>query len=620
MNTPLEVLKRSTQEILTLWETEVRKKIPAAMAESKTTLRDSIPEFLSDLIRALDTDFAEQSADFLRFAHKHGEERANASQYSIEDAITEYNILRRVIFSVLEKKCEVPARERDIIYEAISLALAKAGAEFARTQLRETRELHDRLNIALDSSAIGMYSYDLRTGSVEWNEQLARLYGLPTDTLQLNADSVSRYYHPDDRARIFASLEKAVAEKSVFREKFRIIRSDGSIRWIASTGKPIWDDQGVVTHIIGTNVDITDNKLSRDTIKNLAERLQLITDIQPTMVMYLDPDMNYLFVNQTFRNWYLREPASVIGKNVRDVFPSADFQELREKTRDAFLGQTVRLKQYVNYPAGRKFVDATYKPHLDENGNVLGVFVSVDDRTEERTIIEELRREQDLRDKFVSTLSHDLRTPLTASKMSAQIIARKITDPQIHTHTTRIVDNINRADKLIQDLLDAGKIRAGKLALAETEEFDLVQLIRNTLEDLTTIHGDRFRFSAPPSLTVNLHEEGIRRILENLCTNAIKYGSAHDPVKVRLQPADERVLLSVANTPNPQISIDKEKLFEPFEQALSGKKGGWGIGLTIVKGIAEAHGGKVDVLTDGDTVFTVNLPRDARPLLTQQLH
>ncbi len=492
--TSAQYLKQSTQEILRIWEEEVRKVIPAAKHESELSLRNSIPEFLEDLILALETNFKDQQTDLLRFAHKHGRERANFSDYSIEDAITEYNILRRVIFSILEDHGTVTPRERDIIYESVSLGLAKAGAEYARTQIKE--------------------------------------------------------------------------------------------------------------------------------VEVLTSRLQLITDIQPTLITYLDRDMNFRFVNQTFRDWFRLEgkPGELPVRNLADVFPVEVFEELKKKSRPAFEGKTICYKNWVNYPSGRKFVEVTYKPHVKDD-EVLGIFVSVDDLTEEMTIIDTLRQEQILRDKFISTLSHDLRTPLTASKMSAQIIARKTKDNSVHTLTTRIVDSIDRADKLIQDLLDASRIRAGKMTLPECEEFDIVKLIQITLDDLTTIHGDRFIFSSPEKYTAHLYKEGMRRIVENLCSNAIKYGSSTESVRISLKAEGNKIHIAVANKGNPLIHIDKDKLFEPFEQVnpASGKTG-WGIGLTIVKGIVEAHGGSVRVETEGQTIFTVTLPADARTYLASQLH
>jgi PAS domain S-box-containing protein len=492
-----QILKDSSQTILSQWENEVRKRIPAAQYESKLALRDSIPDFLQDLILALETNFSEHTDDFLQFAHKHGRERANDSSYSIEDAITEYNILRKVVFNVLESKGEVPARDRDIIYEAISLALAKAGAEFAKTQIREVKTLHTRLQVALEAADIGIFSHDLQSDIVEWSEKEAVIFGLEPSMTILPFNEVKKIFHPEDWPEIKEKIAICLSnERNTFKHQFRLVHPGGKIRWVKGVGQAIRDQSGKVTHFIGTNIDLTDEKKK----------------------------------------------------------------------------------------------------------------------------IDELRKEQELREKFVSTLSHDLRTPLTASKMSAQIIARKITDTAIHTHTTRIVDNINRADKLIQDLLDASKIRAGKMSLPETKEFDLVHLIHTTLDDLTTIHGERFSLTGPRKLDVNLHQDGIRRILENLCSNAIKYGSTHDQVKIKIEKLGEHFAMSVCNTGNPLIHIDREKLFEPFEQFHGSSKSGWGIGLTIVKGITEAHGGTVRVESDKSTVFTVNLPINAAPFIEDHLH
>ncbi len=492
-----QILKDSSQTILSQWENEVRKKIPAAQFETKISLRDSIPDFLRDLILALETNFSDHSDDFLRFAHMHGRERANDSSYSIEDAITEYNILRKVIFNVLESKGEVPARDRDIIYEAISLALAKAGAEFAKTQIREVKTLHTRLQVALEAADIGIFSYDLLNGMVEWSEKEALIFGLDPGMTNLPFEEVKKIFHPEDWPQISEEMTACfLNDDHAFKAQFRLVHPGGKIRWVKGVGQAIRDPSGKVTHFIGTNIDLTDEKKK----------------------------------------------------------------------------------------------------------------------------IDELRKEQELREKFVSTLSHDLRTPLTASKMSAQIMAKKIADPAIHTHTTRIVDNINRADKLIQDLLDASKIRAGKMSLPETEEFDLVQLIHSTLDDLNTIHGERFTFTGPGKLEVNLHQEGIRRILENLCSNAIKYGSTQDLVRIKIEKMGDHFTMSVSNSGNPLIHIDRDKLFEPFEQLHGSGKSGWGIGLTIVKGITEAHGGTVRVESDKSTVFTVNLPLNAAPFIEDHLH
>jgi signal transduction histidine kinase len=200
--------------------------------------------------------------------------------------------------------------------------------------------------------------------------------------------------------------------------------------------------------------------------------------------------------------------------------------------------------------------------------------------------------------------------------MSAQLIARQIEKPDLTlSFSAKIIENINRADKMIQDLLDAQRLRAGKSLSFEIQPMNLGEVVRGSLEDLTTIHGDRFILKTEGDLDGYWSPAGVRRVVENLCTNAIKYGSPHGSVKICALAKDDRIKLTVHNIGEPLSVEDKSRLFEQFQRStsaqMSGLKG-WGIGLTIVRGVAEAHGGSVQVhsVSDG-TEFVVTFPRDA---------
>jgi signal transduction histidine kinase len=109
----------------------------------------------------------------------------------------------------------------------------------------------------------------------------------------------------------------------------------------------------------------------------------------------------------------------------------------------------------------------------------------------------------------------------------------------------------------------------------------------------------------------------LRRVIENLCTNAVKYGLADTPITITLKAEAERVQLSVHNY-GPVIPKEQQsRLFEAFQRAPSAEqsgKRGWGLGLTLVRGITEAHGGSVEVASSEKegTTFTVSLPWDTR--------
>ena len=167
---------------------------------------------------------------------------------------------------------------------------------------------------------------------------------------------------------------------------------------------------------------------------------------------------------------------------------------------------------------------------------------------ESRADVERLNIEKDLRERFVSTLSHDLRNPLAAAKINTQMILRHAEgDEKSVLLGSKVLKNIDRADMMIQNLLDANRVRAGELLPLEVTRCDLQLIIHEVLEDLMAIHGDRFVY-LPAAPVMGLWSAGqLRRLVENLANNAIKYGSLDTPVTVKLDAADQKVTLSVHN-------------------------------------------------------------------------
>ena len=230
--------------------------------------------------------------------------------------------------------------------------------------------------------------------------------------------------------------------------------------------------------------------------------------------------------------------------------------------------------------------------------------------------------ERELRERFVSTLTHDLRTPLTAAKLAAQLMGRQLEDPEsVRKFSAKVIGNLNRADTMIRDLLDAHRISANQKLPINPEECDIRQLVRQAIDDLGLVHGDRFLFRSEGPVIGWWDCEYLRRLVDNLCGNAVKYGDPGKPVTIAVtpcgHPAGSEVRLSVHNHGAALTATERENLFHLFHRSKSaqdsGEKG-WGIGLTLVKGVAESHGGSVQVRSEpGEgTTFNVTLPRDAR--------
>jgi signal transduction histidine kinase len=239
--------------------------------------------------------------------------------------------------------------------------------------------------------------------------------------------------------------------------------------------------------------------------------------------------------------------------------------------------------------------------------------------SELRERIDELDSERQLRERFVSILAHDLRGPLSAAQMSAQSLAAHPEGlDERRDLASRVARNIDRTDRMIRDLLDANRIRAGGRLPLRIDECDLGVVTREVFEELVATFGERFVLTVEDGVRGFWSGEELRRAIWNLAANAIKYGSDQKPITLSVKRVKDGARVAVHNH-GPAISADDQKLlFRPFSRthtAQAGSQKGWGLGLTLVHGCAEAHGGQVQVesLEGAGTTFALELPLDARP-------
>lgn len=223
-----------------------------------------------------------------------------------------------------------------------------------------------------------------------------------------------------------------------------------------------------------------------------------------------------------------------------------------------------------------------------------------------------LHEERASRETFLSMLTHDLRTPLNAAKLLAQLGAKS--PDEAADDARKIVENIDRADRMIVDLLDANRLKAGEHIPLKTTLCEIGEIVAKTVAELRPALGDRLILEATEVCVGLWSEDVIRRIIENLVSNAAKYGSTHKPITVRLRCLDDRAEIEVHNSGSIVSAAEMGSLFEMFHRsskAETGNQHGWGIGLALVKGLAESHGGSVSVeSTIGrGTCFIVELRR-----------
>lgn len=320
---------------------------------------------------------------------------------------------------------------------------------------------------------------------------------------------------------------------------------------------------------------------------------------------------------------YTQEEA--IGKNFSMLYTEEEkkrnepLEHLKKAKREGrFRGEGLRVRKN-----GEIFLADVYILPIKNNHEVIGFAKIVQDLSEYNQLLQEinlskaeasdLKNENKSREDFVMSLSHDLRNPLAAAKMSAQLILRNSIDREkTISLANKIVNHINRTDQMISNLLDANKLRAGEMLSINKVNCNLMKVIEEVVEEASTIYGNKMIVKGPKSLEGFWDCEALRRVIENLVNNAIKYGEIEKPITVSLEKKDSEALIRVHNFGKQINPSEQVSLFRKFHQ-LNGekrKKSGWGLGLTIVKGLVEAHNGKVLINSSlhGGTTFSVEIP------------
>jgi signal transduction histidine kinase len=179
-----------------------------------------------------------------------------------------------------------------------------------------------------------------------------------------------------------------------------------------------------------------------------------------------------------------------------------------------------------------------------------------------------------------------------------------------------VVRNLDRADRMVTDLLDADRVHAGRRLSVTLAECNLSELGRELVNELAADHPGRIVLHADEGARGIWGASELRRALWNLISNALKYGAKDAPIAVAITKLGDGVEVSVHNEGAPIPPEARDALFDPFTRAAGEHRAhGWGLGLMLVRACAEAHGGSVhvDSAPGRGTTFTMRLPADARP-------
>jgi PAS domain S-box-containing protein len=238
-----------------------------------------------------------------------------------------------------------------------------------------------------------------------------------------------------------------------------------------------------------------------------------------------------------------------------------------------------------------------------EEGRCVRIMGTVSDITEQKRA----EREREI---FLGALGHDLRVPLNAITMGADLLlkhgAAAINGANL---ASRILSSAVRMERMIQDLLDFASSRTGGLQL-HPQAVDLVGLCQEVIAEVTLTHREaNIALANSGDVQGSWDRDRLAQVVENLVSNAVHHGSEGTPIRVTLSGRDKAVSLQVHNHGN-EIPADlRQHLFDPYRRGPTQSKG-LGLGLYIASEIVAAHRGTIHLTSDASgTVFTVDLPK-----------
>jgi len=497
--------------------------------------------------------------------------------------------------------------ELGVLTDAFNQMLTRIGE-----QNRELRESDERLNLALMSSGIGTWSWDIVGQSLVWDDYLHPLYGLAPKTFSGRLEDALSLTHPDDRDHVEEAIAATLERDAPYDTEHRVVWPDGTVRVLAERGKVYRDTTGRPVRLTGVSWDVTDRRRTEEQHQQLAAIIESAAD--PILSKDLDG---------TIRSWnagaarlFGYSADEIIGQSVTQLIPD-DLLDDEAQLELADGGQVKPFDSMRRRKDGTLVpVSLQMSPIMDRSGRIIGASNIVRDITELkrieaqlRTIVVDLERSNLALEQFASVASHDLQEPLRMVSSYTQLLEREYgakLDANAREYITYAVDGAKRMQRLINDLLDFSRVGTRGKGVEPVDANVVLGAVRANLS--VAIADANAVVSNEELPTVMADPTQLGQLLQNLIANAIKFRGTQSPhVFIRACEKPEEWVFSVRDN---GIGIEPqyfERIFSIFQRLhVAAEYQGTGIGLAVCKRIVERHRGRIWVeseLGHGATFF-----------------
>ena len=449
---------------------------------------------------------------------------------------------------------------------------------------------------ALTGSGLAAWVWDLPADTVKLSESWLEMLGEPPREITVQRRELAALVHPDDVPRLLSVLDSVRRGRTpAYDIEHRVRVAGGEYRWIESRGKVTSvDAAGRPLRVTGTNADITARRRAEEMLAARELQLRQVSDSVPAMIVELDAGDRIRYCNDRYAAHFGKSAESLIGQGIAGAADPGALERFAEHRDRIRAGQPVayeRVQVLPGRPEAQLHVQVV--PRMERGREYAGCYVMIEDVTERRRL-------EKMKEDFIRTVSHELRTPLKSIGASLDRIAAGGSAAEIEALVATARTSCERLVRLVNDILDYQRLRAGHRLPGGKTKIDIAAPVRDAVaasESLAREGGVDLRLAEPAApILIAADPDRVVQLVTNLVANALKHSAKGDPVDIAIERSNKGARVSVRDR-GPGVPAEfQAQLFQQFAHghAADGKqRPGTGLGLAICKALAEQMNGRV---------------------------
>ncbi|AZO82591.1 hybrid sensor histidine kinase/response regulator [Stutzerimonas stutzeri] len=536
--------------------------------------------------------------------------------------------------------------------------------------LKAQRETEERLQLALAATdAVGTWDWDISEDRFIADVHFAQLHGVdPAMANQLPISAYLHGVHPQDRALIARSIKHCITHGSEYAEEYRLLQTDGQMRWVFARGRCYKDHHGRPIRFLGAALDLTERKHTEQALRQSQTELQLIINAMPILISYVDREERFRLNNAAYLDWYGLTPQELYGRTILEVLGEEAYALRAPYITEALSGRPCCFSISTPHRDGSmRQALMNYLPRHGADGAVNGFYIFVIDETERKMTEEALRNLNETLEERVAArtrqlaeanerlqnemfereraedalrhaqkmeavgqltggIAHDFNNMLTGIIGSLDLMQRYIAEgraSEIGRFTEAAVSSANRAAALTHRLLAFS--RRQSLNRTPLNPNDLIRSLEDLLRRTKGDHIELKLQLAEHTWRVNTDVSQLENALLNLVINARDampgggelqiettnvYLDGSDITTLEPVKAGDYVMIAVNDNGTGMTPSVLAKAFDPFFTTKPIGQG-TGLGLSMIYGFAQQSGGHVSLfsLPGRGTSVRLYLPR-----------